>query len=135
MISQCVLSIDNRRHIEQHVRQTEQNKALLDVFVERNSSTFRVFKAVLRESGYEDILLNCSVAIQKMSFCILSMTGTNTVYNFCRFLKKIIPLSEVFFFFSRSGYINMHIGRKTDNMFIRFVIYTLILKFNFFLLA
>ncbi|CAC5366954.1 unnamed protein product [Mytilus coruscus] len=55
MITHCVLSIDDRRHIEQHVRQTEQNQALLDVIIEKNSSTFRVFNDVLRETGYDDI--------------------------------------------------------------------------------
>lgn len=99
MISQCALSIDDRRHIEQHVRQTEQNKALLDLIVERNSSTFRVFKAVLRESGYEEIaeLLSCDPEDVILYSRTVQMTGTNTVYNFCRFFLQFIPLLEVFF--------------------------------------
>lgn len=123
MISKCVLSIDDRRHIEQHVRQTEQNKALLDVIVERNSSTFRVFKAVLRESGYEDIaeLLSCDPEDVILYSRTVQMPGTNNFLFFCYNLYH----GRMFFcvFCLTFCYINMHIGRKPDYIFKRFVIH------------
>ncbi|VDI63720.1 Hypothetical predicted protein [Mytilus galloprovincialis] len=63
MMTHCMLSIEDRRHIEQHVKQTEQNKSLLDIIIERNRSTFNVFIDALRDSGYDDIvkLLSCDL--------------------------------------------------------------------------
>ncbi|OPL33142.1 neuralized pats1, partial [Mytilus galloprovincialis] len=63
MMTHCMLSIEDRRHIEQHVKQTEQNQALLDIIINRNRSTFNVFIDALRESGYDDIveLLSCDL--------------------------------------------------------------------------
>ncbi|XP_071121311.1 uncharacterized protein [Mytilus edulis] len=56
MMTHCMLSIEDRRHIEQHVKQTEQNQALLDIIINRNRSTFNVFIDALRDSGYDDIV-------------------------------------------------------------------------------
>ncbi|XP_052067436.1 uncharacterized protein LOC127706786 [Mytilus californianus] len=63
MMTHCRLSIEDRRHIEHHVKQTEQNKALLDIIIDRNRSTFNIFIDALRESGYDDIaeLLSCDL--------------------------------------------------------------------------
>ncbi|CAC5416399.1 unnamed protein product [Mytilus coruscus] len=63
MMTHCMVSIEDRRHIEQHVKQTEQNKALLDIIIDRNRSTFKVFMVALRESGYDDMaeLLSCDL--------------------------------------------------------------------------
>ncbi|XP_063411013.1 uncharacterized protein LOC134693963 [Mytilus trossulus] len=55
MMTHCSLSIDDRRHIEQHVKQIEQNKALLDIIIDRNRTMFKVFIDALRESGYNNI--------------------------------------------------------------------------------
>ncbi|VDI77144.1 Hypothetical predicted protein [Mytilus galloprovincialis] len=55
MMTHCSLSIDDRRHIEQHVQQIEQNKALLDIVIDRNRYTFKVFIDALRESEYDDM--------------------------------------------------------------------------------
>ncbi|VDH99488.1 Hypothetical predicted protein [Mytilus galloprovincialis] len=56
MMTHCSLSIDDRRHIEQHVQQIEQNKALLDIVIDRNRYTFNVFIDALRESKYDDMV-------------------------------------------------------------------------------
>ncbi|CAG2242964.1 unnamed protein product [Mytilus edulis] len=63
MMTRCMLSSDDRRNIEQYARQVEQNQALLDIIIDRNRSTFRVFMDALRESGYDDIaeLLSCDL--------------------------------------------------------------------------
>ncbi|CAG2236526.1 unnamed protein product [Mytilus edulis] len=55
MMTHCSLSIDDRRHIEQHVKQIERNKALLDIVIDRNRTMFKVFIDALRESGYDNI--------------------------------------------------------------------------------
>lgn len=63
MMTHCVLTSDDRRHVEQLVRQAEQNQALLDIIIDRNRSTFDIFIDALRDSGYDGIaeLLRCDL--------------------------------------------------------------------------
>ncbi|XP_063438361.1 uncharacterized protein LOC134719286 [Mytilus trossulus] len=46
---------DDRRSIEQHVRQDDQNKALLHDVIHREEPTYTVFIDALRTSGYTDL--------------------------------------------------------------------------------
>ncbi|XP_071148974.1 uncharacterized protein [Mytilus edulis] len=55
MMSQLVISSDDRRGIEQYVRQDDQNKALLEVVNKRGEPTYTVFVDALRKSGYTDL--------------------------------------------------------------------------------
>ncbi|OPL20723.1 hypothetical protein AM593_08835, partial [Mytilus galloprovincialis] len=50
-----VISSDDRRSIEQYVRQDDQNKALLEVVNKRGESTWTVFVDALRTSGNTDL--------------------------------------------------------------------------------
>ncbi|VDI02013.1 Hypothetical predicted protein [Mytilus galloprovincialis] len=55
MMSHLVISSDDRRSIEQHVRQDDQNKALLEIVNKRGEFTYTVFVDALRKSGYTDL--------------------------------------------------------------------------------
>ncbi|CAG2251800.1 unnamed protein product [Mytilus edulis] len=55
MMSHLVISSDDRRRIEQHAGQDDQNKALLEVVKKRGESTYTVFVDALRISGYTDL--------------------------------------------------------------------------------
>ncbi|VDI47625.1 Hypothetical predicted protein [Mytilus galloprovincialis] len=55
MMTHLVLSSDDRRSIEQYVRQDDQNKALLRDVIKRGEPTYTVFVDALRISGYTDL--------------------------------------------------------------------------------
>ncbi|VDI34205.1 Hypothetical predicted protein [Mytilus galloprovincialis] len=55
MMTHLVISSDDRRSIEHHVRQDDQNKALLEVVNKRGESTYNVFVDALLTSGYTDL--------------------------------------------------------------------------------
>ncbi|XP_052080427.1 uncharacterized protein LOC127718447 [Mytilus californianus] len=55
MMTHLVISSDDRRSIEHHVRQDDQNKALLEVMNKRRQSTYTVFVDALRASGYTNL--------------------------------------------------------------------------------
>ncbi|XP_052096542.1 uncharacterized protein LOC127731746 [Mytilus californianus] len=55
MMSHLVISSDDRRSIEQPVRQDDQNKALLEVVNKRGEPTYSMFVDALRTSGYTDL--------------------------------------------------------------------------------
>ncbi|CAC5403222.1 unnamed protein product [Mytilus coruscus] len=55
MMTHLVISSDDRRSIEQHVRQDDQNRELLEVVNKRGESTYTVFVDGLRTSGYTDL--------------------------------------------------------------------------------
>ncbi|OPL21625.1 neuralized pats1, partial [Mytilus galloprovincialis] len=87
MMTHCVLSIEDRRHIEQHVKQTEQNKALLDIIIDRNRSIFNVFTDALRDSGYDGIakILRCDLEDITVDTRTTQMEGNEIVYDLCGF--------------------------------------------------
>ena len=55
MMTHLVISSDDRRSIEQYVRQDDQNKALLHDVITRGEPTYTVFVDALRTSGYTDL--------------------------------------------------------------------------------
>ncbi|XP_076081059.1 uncharacterized protein LOC143051966 [Mytilus galloprovincialis] len=55
MMTNLVISVDDRRRIEQHAGQDDQNKALLDIVIKRKEPAYSVFIDGLRNYGYEDI--------------------------------------------------------------------------------
>ncbi|VDI37628.1 Hypothetical predicted protein [Mytilus galloprovincialis] len=55
MMSHLVISSDDRRSIEQYVRQDDQNKALIEVVNKRGWHTYTVFVDALQTSGYTDL--------------------------------------------------------------------------------
>ncbi|CAG2203164.1 unnamed protein product [Mytilus edulis] len=55
MMTNLVISVDDRRRIEQHAGQDDQNKALLDIVIKRREPAYSVFVDGLRNYGYEDI--------------------------------------------------------------------------------
>ncbi|CAG2193013.1 unnamed protein product [Mytilus edulis] len=65
MMTHLVISSDDRRSIEQHVRQDDQNKALLHDVIKRGEPTYTVFIDALRTSGYTDLAneLKCDGSI------------------------------------------------------------------------
>ncbi|XP_063438296.1 uncharacterized protein LOC134719221 [Mytilus trossulus] len=55
MMTHLVISVDDRRRIEQHAGQDDQNKALLDIVNKMREPAYSVFVDGLRIYGYEDI--------------------------------------------------------------------------------
>ncbi|XP_076080545.1 uncharacterized protein LOC143051537 [Mytilus galloprovincialis] len=55
MMTNLVISVDDRRRIEQHAGQDDQNKALLDIVIKMREPAYSVFVDGLRNYGYEDI--------------------------------------------------------------------------------
>ncbi|CAG2210104.1 unnamed protein product [Mytilus edulis] len=55
MMTHLVISSDDRRRIEHHAGQDDQNKALLCEVIKRGEPTYTVFIDALRTSGYTDL--------------------------------------------------------------------------------
>ncbi|XP_052065512.1 uncharacterized protein LOC127705231 isoform X3 [Mytilus californianus] len=55
MMTHLVISVDDRRRIEQHAGQDDQNKALLEIVIKSREPAYNVFVDGLRNYGYEDI--------------------------------------------------------------------------------
>ncbi|VDI40873.1 Hypothetical predicted protein [Mytilus galloprovincialis] len=55
MMTHLVISSDDRRRIEHHAGQDDQNKALLREVIKRGEPTYTVFIDALRTSGYTDL--------------------------------------------------------------------------------
>ncbi|XP_071138919.1 uncharacterized protein [Mytilus edulis] len=55
MMTHLVISSDDRRRIEHHAGQDDQNKALLREVIKRGEPTYTVFIDALRTSGYPDL--------------------------------------------------------------------------------
>ncbi|XP_076088056.1 uncharacterized protein LOC143058455 [Mytilus galloprovincialis] len=55
MMSHLVISSDDRRRIEHHAGQDDQNKNLIELVNKRGESTYNVFVDALRISGYKDL--------------------------------------------------------------------------------
>ncbi|VDH90115.1 Hypothetical predicted protein [Mytilus galloprovincialis] len=66
MMTHLVISVDDRRRIEQHAGQDDQNKALLDIVSKRREPAYSVFVDGLRIHGYEDIANDLKCASEKM---------------------------------------------------------------------
>ncbi|VDI47552.1 Hypothetical predicted protein [Mytilus galloprovincialis] len=61
-----LMYVDDRRRIEQHAGQDDQNKALLDIVSKRREPAYSVFVDGLRIHGYEDIANDLKCASEKM---------------------------------------------------------------------
>ncbi|XP_076116577.1 uncharacterized protein LOC143084044 [Mytilus galloprovincialis] len=55
MMTNLVISVDDRRGIEKHAGQDDQNRALLDIVIKRREPAYGVFVDGLRVYGYEEI--------------------------------------------------------------------------------
>ncbi|XP_052061248.1 uncharacterized protein LOC127701420 [Mytilus californianus] len=55
MMTHLVISADDRRYIEHHPRQGDQNKALLEIVITRKEQAFLFFVDALQNSGYTDL--------------------------------------------------------------------------------
>ncbi|XP_063412346.1 uncharacterized protein LOC134695085 [Mytilus trossulus] len=69
MMSQLVISSDDRRRIEQHAGQDDQNEALLEVINKRGGHIYTVFVDALRTSGYTDLADEFKCDSQEESSC------------------------------------------------------------------
>ncbi|CAC5367953.1 KCTD2_5_17 [Mytilus coruscus] len=67
MMTHLVISVDDRRRIEQHAGQDDQNKALLDIVIKRREPAYSVFVDGLRNYGYEDIANDLKYYSEEMS--------------------------------------------------------------------
>ncbi|CAG2255787.1 unnamed protein product [Mytilus edulis] len=74
MMTHLVISVDDRRRIEQHAGQDDQNKALLDIVSKRREPAYSVFVDGLRIHGYEDIANDLKCASEKMGPSTTSVT-------------------------------------------------------------
>ncbi|XP_076080539.1 uncharacterized protein LOC143051533 [Mytilus galloprovincialis] len=74
MMTHLVISVDDRRRIEQHAGQDDQNKALLDIVSKRREPAYSVFIDGLRIHGYEDIANDLKCASEKMGPSTTSVT-------------------------------------------------------------
>lgn len=63
MMTHLVISVDDRRRIEQHAGQDDRNKVLLEIILERIDVTYSVFLDALQNSGYTDLAdkLKCEI--------------------------------------------------------------------------
>ncbi|XP_076081055.1 uncharacterized protein LOC143051962 [Mytilus galloprovincialis] len=80
MMTHLVISVDDRRRIEQHAGQDDQNKALLDIVTKMREPAYSVFVDGLRNYGYEDIAndLKCDFSPSPVS----AETKGLSVWNF-----------------------------------------------------
>ncbi|CAG2247617.1 unnamed protein product [Mytilus edulis] len=67
MMTNLVISVDDRRRIEQHAGQDDQNKALLDIVIKRREPTYGVFVDGLDAYGYKDLANDLKFDSQEMS--------------------------------------------------------------------
>ncbi|CAG2242067.1 unnamed protein product [Mytilus edulis] len=67
MMTHLVISVDDRRCIEQHAGQDDQNKALLDIVIKRKEPVYSVFVDGLLNYGYEDIANDLKCDTQETS--------------------------------------------------------------------
>ncbi|XP_052097573.1 uncharacterized protein LOC127732561 [Mytilus californianus] len=67
MMTHLVISADDRRDIEHYHRQDDQNKALLDIVIQRREPAYSVFVDGLRNYGYEDIANDLKCDLQEIS--------------------------------------------------------------------
>ncbi|XP_076080543.1 uncharacterized protein LOC143051536 isoform X1 [Mytilus galloprovincialis] len=67
MMTHLVISVDDRRRIEQHAGQDDQNRALLDIVIKRKEPAYSVFVDGLLNYGYEDIANDLKCDTQETS--------------------------------------------------------------------
>ncbi|XP_071122876.1 uncharacterized protein [Mytilus edulis] len=67
MMTNLVLSIDDRHRIEQHAGQDDQNKALLDIVIKRREPAYGVLVDGLNTYGYEELANDLKCDSQEIS--------------------------------------------------------------------
>ncbi|XP_076116850.1 uncharacterized protein LOC143084323 [Mytilus galloprovincialis] len=67
MMTHLVLSVDDRRRIEQHAGQDDKNRALLDIVIKRREPAYGVFVDGLDTYGYEELANNLKCDSQEMT--------------------------------------------------------------------
>ncbi|XP_076116519.1 uncharacterized protein LOC143083993 [Mytilus galloprovincialis] len=77
MITHLVISVDDRRRIEQHAGQDDQNKALLDIVSKRREPAYSVFVDGLRNCGYEELANDLKYHSAEMSQSTTSVPVEN----------------------------------------------------------
>ncbi|XP_076080566.1 uncharacterized protein LOC143051553 [Mytilus galloprovincialis] len=82
MMTNLVISIDDRRRIEQHAGQDDQNKALLDIVTKRREPAYSVFVDGLRNYGYEDIANDLKCDFSPSPTSASAETEGLSVWNF-----------------------------------------------------
>ncbi|XP_052061242.1 uncharacterized protein LOC127701418 isoform X4 [Mytilus californianus] len=82
MMTHLVISVDDRRRIEQHAGQDDRNKALLEIILERIEVTYLVFLDALQNSGYTNLADQLKCEIQDLSqIATLATTENEGISN------------------------------------------------------
>ncbi|CAC5412533.1 unnamed protein product [Mytilus coruscus] len=82
MMTHLVISVDERRRIEQHAGQDDRNKALLEIILERIEVTYLVFLDALQNSGYQNLADQLKCEIQDLSqIATLATTENEGISN------------------------------------------------------
>ncbi|CAG2231739.1 unnamed protein product [Mytilus edulis] len=77
MMTHLVVSVDDRRRIEQHAGQDDQNKALVDLLMQRREPTYTVFVKALQKIGYQVLAENLKYESQDRD----SSSGSSPIEN------------------------------------------------------
>ncbi|CAC5402476.1 unnamed protein product [Mytilus coruscus] len=72
MMTHLVISADDRRRIEQHAGQDDQNKALVDLVMKRREPMYTVFVGALKKNGYPELANNLKYESQDVSSSSIS---------------------------------------------------------------
>ncbi|XP_063417141.1 uncharacterized protein LOC134699481 [Mytilus trossulus] len=90
MMTQLVISVDDRRRIEQHAGQDDQNRALLDIVIKRREPAYGVFVDGLYTYGYEELANDLKCDSQEISPCAALVPADNEGLS-----VKNVPLYKV----------------------------------------
>lgn len=82
LMTHLVISADDRRRIEQHAGQDDQNKVLLDIVTKKGEPSYTFFVDALQKSGYTDIARNLQYESQDVRSTSAS-APTENIGNFC----------------------------------------------------
>ncbi|XP_076084369.1 uncharacterized protein LOC143055111 [Mytilus galloprovincialis] len=79
LISRCILRKEDRAEIEHHPRQSDRNKCILDLLIQRPQDCFDVLLAVLRESStVSKDLIDCMEGQQLSHYEVLSQSNVKS---------------------------------------------------------
>ncbi|CAG2234059.1 unnamed protein product [Mytilus edulis] len=94
MMTNLVISVDDRRRIEQHAGQDDQNKALLDIVIKMREPAYSVFVDGLRNYGYEDIAndLKCDFSPSPVSAETKGLSDWNVPLYKVRLQKNYLKI-------------------------------------------
>lgn len=94
MMTHLVISVDDRRRIEQHVGQDDRNKVLLEIILERIDVTYSVFLDALQNSGYTDLAdkLKCEIQESGQIATFASTENEGMHYKLASRLNEVTSL-------------------------------------------